>query len=207
MKLVSTAKAVPFFMFMASFVPAARGDESANSFNPEAIFSGTHNISGAGGFVFGASTLDGKSTFMAGGRGTAIIDHFLEIGGAGTGMSLRNFQNKSNQHLAFGYGGLLLGVVPQSEKLFHTRAHVLLGSGGASIMRTGSNGNVGDEVDSAVYGVVEPSVGFEVNLFRSGRAYVDVSWRQVWGGATLEGLKASDFSSWSAGLGFRFGSF
>jgi hypothetical protein len=207
MKLVSAMTAVPFVLASAFFVPTARGDDSANAFNPETVFSGTHSVSGAGGFVFGGSTLDGKLAFMAGGRGAAIINHFFEIGGAGTGMSVRNFQNRSDQHLAFGYGGILIGVVPESEKIIHTRAHFVLGSGGASIISKESDKSSGDEIDTAVYGVFEPSIGVELNLFRYGRAYVDVSWRQVWGGATLQGLKASDFSSWSAALGFRFGSF
>jgi hypothetical protein len=207
MKFLTRPSFVPFFTCFLALAEVAAANDSPSAFQPETVFSGTHSVSGAGGFLFGTTSLNGKSAFMASGRGGAIIDHFFEIGGSGTGMSIGNFQNQSNQRLSFGYGGFLVGVVPQSEKLVHARAHFLLGAGGASIHTMKLNQEMGDEIGSASYGVFEPSVGLELNLFRPGRAYVDISWRQVWGGATLAGVKASDLSSWGAGLGFRFGEF
>lgn len=203
MKLVLQTLAL---VTIATSSSAQASSENPDSFKQESLFSSENvSTSGAGGFFMGASQLANETGFVAGGQGTAIFNHFLEIGGAGKGVSRKlDTLNAKERRLNFGYGGLLFGVTPSSQSLVHPRAHVLVGAGGANVSVEDETPNHGQQ---SSFGVVEPSFGIEANLFSHGRIYAEAAWRQVMGGANVSGYNASDFSSWTAVIGLRFGAF
>jgi hypothetical protein len=204
MKTISQALSL---VILGTGIIAQASSERSESFKQESLFSSeSDTVTGAGGFFVGASPLATETAIVAGGQGNAIFNHFFEIGGAGKGVSRRlDILNGKERRLNFGYGGLFVGVTPSSQNLIHPRAHVLIGAGGAHIsVEDEHQQNLGHE---KAFGVIEPSVGLEVNIFPYGRVYAETAWRQVMGGATVSEYNASDFSSWSAVIGLRFGSF
>ena len=112
------------------------------SFAQEETLIGNGEIThgGFGGPVIKYTQIKGEPALLIGGRGGWIINHSFVIGGGGYGLvsdiEADNFLTfaplEPIPYLNFGYGGLELEYIIQSDKLMHFTVYTLIGAGGIS---------------------------------------------------------------------------
>lgn len=149
------------------------------------------------------------SGILVGGMGGWIIDHTFVIGGGGYGLSSdvqADWYNTGAEepfYLNFGYGGLMLGYINNSDNLVHYEVTGILGGGGASY-RIKNDYNSNNDGDGLF--VAEPAVNLVLNVTPFFRIAAGASYRYVTG-VNLEGLTSSDLSGVSGQIQLKFGSF
>jgi hypothetical protein len=170
---------------------------------------------GFGGPVIKYSEIKGSPGVLVGGRGGWIINHSFVIGLGGYGLANQiksNDQNVSgftpgSTYLNFGYGGVELEYIIQSDDLIHFSIYSLIGAGGVSYRdnfwdsRRDDLHSPGDE-----FFVFEPAANIEANIISFMRINAGVGYRVI-SGLNFDGLKNSDLGGFTAALTLKFGKF
>ena len=181
----------------------------------------TTDIGGFGAPTAAYSTFNGEDAMLVGGQGAMLINQGFYIGGGGYGMASRHRApsagpGTSDSRFEFGYGGILLGMMHNSDRVVHMASDVLIGAG--AVVNTYYNDysdphytRDGDWDDGRDYSddpffVVQPMVHVEVNILKFWRVGFSGGYRFV-DGVNSFGLNDSDLSGPVAGMTFRFGKF
>ncbi len=178
---------------------------------------------GFGGPVVKYTQIYGKPAVLVGGRGGWIINHSFIIGGGGYGL-VNNIQSNNTTwplffndkpYINFGYGGLELEYIIQSDKLLHFSVITLIGAGGVSYRDNlwdddWDNDSDDDDDDwdspSDEFFVLEPGANLELNIVSFFRINAGVSYRFI-SGANLDDLSNNDLAGLAASLTLKFGVF
>jgi len=184
-------------------------------FSQEETLIGNGEVShgGFGGPVIKFTQIKGEPALLVGGRGGWIINHTFVIGGGGYGLvnkikaDIPVYGIYTQPYLNFGYGGVELEYIIQSDKLLHFTVCTLIG-GGAVSYREHLWDDSWDEWDSPndAFFVFEPSAGVELNIISFFRVNAGVSYRFI-SGAEFDDLKNKDLAGVSAFLTLKFGKF
>ena len=181
--------------------------------------SGEVTHGGFGGPVIKYTQIKGEPAVLVGGRGGWIINHTFIIGGGGYGLVNDMKANNpliivpgiTKPYLNFGYGGLELEYIIESDKLLHFSVYSLIGAGGVSY-REGLFNHNGTDWDhdgnspSDAFFVFEPAANVELNIISFLRINAGVSYRFV-SGVNFDDLKNSDLAGISGQLTLKFGAF
>ncbi len=171
-------------------VPSQAAAEEQETFRPKTLIGDrAASWGGFGSPVIKGTSLGGGTAILVGGRGAAVLNHTVAIGGGGFGLAGRR------DDLAFGYGGPSVNVIFFPESLVHFDVGALVGWGGA---RTGS-------LETGVF-VLEPEVNLELNITHNMRLALGASYRHVTEVSGATGI-APDFSGFTGTLALRFGTF
>jgi hypothetical protein len=164
---------------------------------------------GYGGPVIKFSQVNDNFAVFVGGRGGWIINHTFVIGAAGYGLANPIKGNEiifgESRRLHFGYGGLELGYINNSDELIHFSVYTLIGAG--SVLS-----NVDDDLfpmyddEPNTFFVLEPSANVVMNISSFMRLSVGASYRFV-NTNEVDGLSSSDLSGTAVGLTLKFGKF
>ena len=150
---------------------------------------GTDNYSsgGFGGFVAKIGSIDGKASWLFGGRGGWVINKTFVLGGGGYGIADFNMHSNNftpDTSIAFGYGGLELEYLINSNSLLHATALLHIGGGGFTVVRRYQSG-MDDWDNNTLYSVgcfvLEPAINAEVNILSWMRLQAGVGYRFVTG--------------------------
>jgi hypothetical protein len=181
----------------------------------QTLLVGNVDHGGYGGPAFKIAQIgpNNSNAVLAGGQGGWIIDHKFIIGGGGYGLTtdvradwidFRTFDGEPQPHyLNFGYGGLLLGFIPNSDDLVHYEIYGLFG-GGAVDYRIKDAEQSYDSSDGIF--VAEPGINIMVNVTPFFRIGAGASYRYV-SGLNDDVLTNEDLSGISGQIIFKFGSF
>jgi hypothetical protein len=204
---------------MATPQSAEHNDHSASTGSPPASPDETNRTllsndvahGGYGGPQVKLTALAEQAALLVGGRGAWIIGHSLTIGGAGYGLPTRIDAPQQAQGtatdaaLSFGYGGFQVGYIVFPHDVIHFSGSLLIGGGGVSIVeRRGQSDS--QTVDSAALFVLEPEVAMEINITRTIRGVVDLSYRYV-SNSGIPGLSSSRLGGPATGAALAFGWF
>lgn len=182
-----------------------------NLFGQEQTLVGGGEIThgGFGGPVVKFTQIKNESAVLVGGRGGWIINHTFIIGGGGYGLATQIktddiFYNEA--FLNFGYGGLELEYIIQSDNVVHFSVYTLIGAGGITY-----NNNYMEDWSSWDFGndeffVFEPAVNVEVNITSFFRINAGANYRYI-SGVNYDNLNNSDLAGFAGVLTFKFGSF
>lgn len=181
------------------------------------LISSENSFGGHFGFDIRGTEVVDESALLVGGHLVFNIDHAVNIGFAGYGMTSR-LKHPTLQTLAgnqlyldMGYGGFMIEPVFFDQSLVHFTVPVIIGAGWAGV----SDHNwFGDDpwdeswpfVDESAFFVVEPGVNMELNLAKHVRFTLGASYRFV-SGSDIVSLSDSDLSGMSIGAGIRVGWF
>lgn len=148
------------------------------------IFSKDRRNGGYGALSFSYTQIDGKDAFMAGARGSWIIDHSFAIGLGGCGfindINYRNLNNNDlDNNLAGGYGGIYLEPIVAPRLPVHLSFPVLFGVGGITSIEDDRNWDdwVFNDSRDDVFLVFEPAVELEFNMTRHFRLAGSIGYR------------------------------
>jgi hypothetical protein len=174
------------------------------------VGNGKMSNGGFGGPVIKYTEIKNEPAILVGGRGGWIINHTFIIGGGGYGLvnqiEADNLIDYAQPYLNFGYGGLELEYIIQSDHLVHFSIYTLIGAGGVNY-RYNSNGDWEDwNYNSDDFFVLEPALNVEVNVTSFFRINTGVDYRMI-SGVSYDNLKNEDFSGFSGVLTLKFGSF
>ncbi|KPK84535.1 MAG: hypothetical protein AMS27_09605 [Bacteroides sp. SM23_62_1] len=139
---------------------------------------------GYGAFILGYSEIDNMDAIVIGGRGSWIIGHWIAIGFGGLGFINDMHYNdvlSQNVNLTGGYGGMVLEPIILPKIPVHISAPVLFGVGGVAYMSSYGSTDWDDPnyyaEDATSFLVIEPGVDIELNVIRSFRLALGVSYR------------------------------
>ncbi|HEY4611797.1 MAG TPA: hypothetical protein VII11_02320 [Bacteroidota bacterium] len=181
------------------------------------IGSGEVEHGGYGAVVVKFTSVNDDFGVLVGGRGGWIINHTFSIGGAGYGLA-NNIRAHSvgpfgQEFVDFGYGGLDLEYISNSDDLVHFSIHALIGAGGVGFRRGfGDNDNGWDNYydhDSHRYDaffIFEPGINIDLNIIKWFRASLGAGYRYI-SGVNSGASTNADLSGPSGILTFRFGKF
>ncbi len=166
---------------------------------------------GYGALVIKFGSVNNQFALLVGGRGGWIINHSFVLGFGAYGLvnDVPSYVTGpfGEHYIDFGYGGLDLEYVFNSDRLIHLSIHALIG-GGAVGFRGSASGSWNpnsEHMEDGVF-VVEPGMNLDLNIIRWFRLSAGASFRYVRG--TSAGLSTNkDLSGPSAQLTFRFGDF
>jgi hypothetical protein len=151
---------------------------------------------------------------LVGGQGGWIIDHKFVIGGGGYGLAnkvaadwydVKTYVGEPGSYiLNFGYGGLLLAFISQSDELVHFEVFSIIGGGGVDY---GLDDYIEHEsaTSDAIF-VAEPGANVILNVTPFFRIGLGVTYRYV-SGVDLVGLTNGDLSGFGGQIIFKFGAF
>lgn len=137
------------------------------------------------------------------GEGAVLLDHVLEIGGGGCGITASvdasaygPEPHQSGDRMRFGYGGGLIRYHFFSHSKVNLGVGALIGAGGISIGVPNDNDDTGEytHLRSEAVFVFEPHVGAYSNVTRWLRIGAIVGYRLV-SGVDMKNLSNSDFSA------------
>lgn len=175
----------------------------------ETLISGEIESGGFGGPVLKFGSFNGETAILVGGRGGWILNHSFIIGGGGYGLA-NDVKAKvpgpfGERYLNFGYGGLELEYVSQSDRLIHFSFQTLIGAGGLGWrdhdVRVGMRDSGGDS-----FFIVEPTIHATLNVTLCFRISGGMSYRFI-SGVQSQASSSPDLSGPSGVLTFRFGKF
>lgn len=209
---------IPIAMLLAaSFTFAAQ----------ETLIGGDGSIShgGFGAPIVKVTRIDGHSRVMAGAEGAWIINHSIYLGLSGAG-SMRGIETDvydttgQRQYLHVGYGGLLLGMTFNSDKLVHFGFQNVIGGGNAMLSPDRWDDGESDHHDECEWDngdhcswndmpffVWEPQLQAEVNITRWMRIAAGAGYRFTWMIDEKNGYEKNDLGGLSAGVSLKFGKF
>lgn len=189
----------------------------SGSYAQEQTLLGRGEIShgGFGGPVIKYVQVKGEPGILVGGRGGWIINHSFVLGGGGYGLvnDIKADEIRTNfidpfydRYINFGYGGVELEYIVQSDQLVHLSVYTLIGAGAVSYRDRNWN-DFGDwNSPTDAFFVFEPAVNAELNIISFMRISAGLSYRFI-SGATLDSISNSDLDGPSAVLTFKFGKF
>ena len=174
------------------------------------VGSGEMSNGGFGGPVVKYTQIKNEPAVLVGGRGGWIINHTFVIGGGGYGLVNQieaDYLVDFNQpYINFGYGGLELEYIIQSDRLVHFSIYTLIGAGGVNYRDKYYNDWYNWDFHSDEFFVLEPALNVEVNITSFFRINAGASYRYI-SGLSYNDLSNEDFSGFSGVLTFKFGSF
>ena len=189
----------------------------------QTLLSGEIENGGFGGPVIKVTRINGQDALLVGGRGGWIINHTFVIGGGGYGLvsdvrpTVPGLFNEDR--LMFGYGGLELEFIVQSDRVVHLTIPVLIGAGavGYRLGYWGDHVTITPGLDNRfdTFFVIEPGVDLELNVASFFRINAGVSYRHASGISTPTDITGTprpltsnnDVRGISWMIGFKFGSF
>jgi len=182
------------------------------TFGQEQTLVGSGEIShgGFGGPVFKYTQIKGEPAVLIGGRGGWIINHTFVIGGGGYGLvnqiEADYLINNKHPFINFGYGGLELEYIIQSDQVVHFSVYTLIGAGGITYKE--DLWHDWDDWSSASdeFFVFEPAINVEINIISFFRINAGVNYRFI-SGVYYSDLQNSDLAGFSGTLTLKFGSF
>ncbi len=166
---------------------------------------------GWGGLVVKFSSVNDQFALLVGGRGGWIINHAFMIGFGGYGLVNDILSHVigpfGERFVDFGYGGLDLEYVFNSDRLIHLSLHALIGGGAVSIRGSSMNSwDSGSHHSQDGVFVVEPGMNLDLNIIKWFRLSAGASYRYVRGSSS--GVSSNkELSGPSAQMTFRFGEF
>ncbi|MFT4662041.1 MAG: hypothetical protein ACI8XB_002328 [Patiriisocius sp.] len=191
--------------------------------NQETIFGDEFSIRGFLELNSSVTTVRNQTAAMMGGGIDIVFNHKLNIGFVGTGMIAEvespnlSFDGVNHNFIQFGYGGLKVEPVFNSNKKIHFSVPLIIGGGG--LFET--DFNIWDELDyyddgfnhinhnlrrsDAIF-VFEPGLNIELNLFKHARLATGAKYRMV-NDVDIVNLKNADFEGLSGHISLRFGWF
>jgi hypothetical protein len=171
---------------------------------------------GYGALVVKFTSINKEFGVLVGARGGWIINHTFAIGIGGYGLAnevpARSISWIGSRYMDFGYGGLDLEYIANSNAVVHYSVHTLIGAGALghrsfyySDFGTGLGlDDVGEE--HRPFFVLEPGVNVDLNVTTWFRFSVGASYRFI-GPVRSDIATADDLKGPSGMLTFRFGSF
>jgi hypothetical protein len=174
----------------------------------ETLIGAEFHSGGYGGAEVKIGPMLGTTGVLVGGRGGWVINHTFMIGGGGYGL-VNDVRVKDIDvygrpaFLGFGYGGLYLEYIGNSEKVVHYTIGMMIGGGG--IEYRDSLKTFKDHNPDAVF-VLEPSLSVEMNVTSFFRLGVGASYRYVSGVNTI-GLTNKELSDVTGTITLKFGTF
>jgi len=179
------------------------------------LISGNMDHGGFGGPVVKISRIGPNSAnaILVGGQGGWILGHKFILGGGGYGLTdnvradwieNRVYDGQSQPYyLDFGYGGLLLGFVQNSDDLIHYEIYGLFGGGGVGYRQ---KGGMDSHMDSDALFIAEPGINIMINVTPFFRIGAGASYRYV-NGVDDAVLTDENLSGISGQIVFKFGAF
>ena len=171
--------------------------------------SGKISNGGFGGPVVKFTSINKHFGVLVGGQGGWIINHSFVIGGGGYGLvnnvKTENIFLGERQLLNFGYGGVELHYINNSDKLIHYTISLLIGGGGIGY-RQPNDWDWDWDTNTRSFFVMEPTVRLMLNVTSFFRIGVGGGYRLI-SGTSLDELKDSDISGPSAEIVLKFGKF
>jgi hypothetical protein len=170
---------------------------------------GEFSSGGFGGPVVKFTSINKHFGVLVGGQGGWIINHTFVIGGGGYGLVNKIRTNSiflgERQLLNFGYGGVELHYIHNSDKLIHYTVSLLIGGGGIGYRQP--DGWEWDwDTNTQSFFVMESTVRVMLNVASFFRVGIGGGYRFI-SGADLDDLKDSEISGPSAEIVFKFGKF
>ena len=108
--------------------------------------------------------------------------------------------------VGYGYGGLLLGAILQSNKPLHVTITSLFGAGSSNEYIIEADGDHGTTFNSPGFAVIEPMVNLELNLTKKLRAAFGVGYRWI-GAGKFEQLSSADLSGLTCQVALQLGKY
>jgi hypothetical protein len=172
----------------------------------QTILSGQVTHGGYGGPEVKFTQINNEFAVLVGGKGAWIVNHTFSIGGGGYGLvnRLPMVVNNEEMYLNFGYGGLILEYIMDSDQLLHYTFSALIGGGGIGY-RDRSDHEVSRSENKAFF-IIEPGANAEVNIASFFRINLGVSYRLL-STVAMERYNEQNLSGLSANLTFKFGKF
>jgi hypothetical protein len=174
----------------------------------ETLIGGPIENGGFGGPVLKVGSINGEAGILVGGRGGWIINHSFIIGGGGYGLAndvrAKNPGPYGERFLNFGYGGIELEYVSQSNRLVHFSYMTLIGAGAISWRDNDLHFSVNPVSDT--FFIIEPAVSVTVNVTTYFRLSGGISYRYITGAQSGASTDA-DLSGPTGVLTFAFGKF
>ncbi len=163
------------------------------------LIDGPVESGGFGGPVIKFSEVRNQFAVLVGGRGGWILNHTFVIGAAGYGLAsdIRLDSRFPGRDVEFGYGGLDLEYIYDSNSLVHFSAQALIGGGAIDLVFGG---------ESDVVFVFEPQGNVELNMTRYFRISVGGGYRFV-SDVDFAARGNADFSAPYFALTLKFGKF
>jgi hypothetical protein len=166
------------------------------------------------GWFFGPALaltrLSGDTGVLAGARGGWIINHVFSIGVAGCGlandMEMEVAGPDSTVFLNMAYGGMVLEVVVESDRLLHVTFRTLLGAGSMNYSDERWNWDMDHDMGSDSFFVAEPGMDLVLNIHRNVRLGLGASYRYI-SGVDLRGLTDNDIRGVSGSAVLKLGKF
>jgi len=185
--------------------PAAATPPAQAQPEPEVLVGPGTPMGGWGGPTFAFGEVNGQSAMFVGGRGGWLIARRFTIGGAGAGLVNEVDAPPAGdipRQLQMAYGGLWLESAFDPLGIVHLTAGLLAGGGGVDLTPQGQDYSV----ENDGFFVLEPTLCVELNVGRTIRADLGVTYRWV-NGIDLAGLDDGDLSGPTALVVLKFGSF
>ena len=158
-------------LFSMTFSLSAQ-TETARGNEIKTISGNERSRGGYGAFSFGYTRINDENTYIIGGKGAAIYNHYLAIGGAAYGFFNINTYLDDNLYtgLVGGYGGLLVEPIIFAKFPVHLSLPMILGGGVVSQY-------VEDIFSTTGYFVFVPGAELEFNISRRFRMAFGVDYR------------------------------
>ena len=177
-------KKLTLLIFLGLGFVLASAQDNNNNEQISTVFSKDRRNGGYGALSFSYTQIDGKDAFMAGARGSWIIDLSFAIGLGGCGFVIDiNYRNLNNNdldnNLAGGYGGIYLEPIVAPRLPVHLSFPVLFGVGGITSIEDDRNWDdwVFNDSRDDVFLVFEPAVELEFNMTRHFRLAGSIGYR------------------------------
>jgi hypothetical protein len=172
---------------------------------------------GYGALVLKYASINSSPGLLVGARGGWIINHTFSLGLAGYGLATNVKANVSGplgqDYVNFGYGGVDLEYIVDSDRLVHFSFHTLIGAGAVGFRyaygeSTWDDFRIGDNWSHLhdTFFVIEPGANLDLNITTWFRLSVGASYRHI-AGVESAASTNSGLSGPSGNLSFRFGSF
>ena len=161
---------VVLLIFTLSSLSAQTNTDKGNEI--KTIFGTERSRGGYGAFSFGYTQINDNNTYILGGRGAAIFNHYLAVGGAAYGFFNINTYLDDNFYtgLVGGYGGLLVEPIIFAKFPVHLSLPMILGGGVVSRY-------VEDIFSTTGYFIFVPGAELEFNVSRRFRLALGVDYR------------------------------
>ncbi len=183
----------------------------------QTLVGGNIEHGGFGGMELKISPIgrNNTSAVLMGGRGGWIINHTFVLGGAGYGLlsnvaadwvDERVYDGEAQPYyLHFGYGGLLLAYIHNSDALVHYELWGVLGGGGAAVYTQEENDRHSRMNGGGLF-VAEPGINIMLNVTPFFRIGAGASYRYV-AGVNDPRLTNEDLTDFGGHIILKFGAF
>jgi hypothetical protein len=179
--------------------------------NPRTLLSGNLAHGGFGAPHVKVTPVSGQAGLLVGGRGAWVIGHSLTLGGGGYGLATHVDAPEAargslaDASISLGYGGVRIGYIFFPQEMVHFSTGLLIGGGGVSVLAR-RNQSDNEAIHTGSVFVLEPEAALEINITRSIRGAIDVSYRYM-SDPGIAGLSSTKIGGPAAGATVAFGWF